>query len=143
MLRKNFLNLMLAIFSVFLQSAWAEDKSTALLTTIPDSTSKIIKLTDKGLVPQTLNMTTQDSIVFLLNDSSDSLATVEVDFGAKHMHCNGSNLRADSDGKVRSSRPFGPRDFAATCFHEPGDFPYKVFGLSSNPAGFSGMIHVE
>ena len=126
-------------------SVYADQDSNAgqVLNIIPDSTNKIIKLTDKGLVPQELTMTLSDSVVFLLNDSSDSLATIEVDFGKKHMHCNGSNMRADSDGKARSTRPFGPRDFAATCFHEPGDFPYKVFGLRSNPAGVSGIIHVE
>lgn len=141
MLRKS---LFLAFLCAALAgAAQAAENSSQLLTTVPDSTNQIVKLTERGPVPAVLNMTVKDSVVFMLNDSKDSLATIEVDFGTKHMHCNGSNLRADSDGKVRSSRPFGPRDFAATCFHEAGDFPYKVFGLSPNPAGVSGLIHVE
>lgn len=118
-------------------------QSGALRTTFPASNNQIIKLTDSGIVPQKLTMRVDDSIVFLLNDSADSLTTLEIDFGGKQMHCNGSNVRAQDDGKVRSVRPFGPRDFASTCFHDRGTYSFTVYGLKPNPSGLTGTIYVE
>jgi hypothetical protein len=120
-----------------------EAEPQRFLSTVPDSKNQIIKLNDKGLSPQRLEMRLQDSIVFLLNDSSDSLLTVEIDFGKRHMHCAGSNTQAGSDGKIRSIRPFGPRDFASTCFHEPGEYRYTVYGLERHPEGVTGTIIVQ
>ncbi|MBN8547674.1 MAG: hypothetical protein J0M12_00015 [Deltaproteobacteria bacterium] len=136
--------LSLLLVAGMVDAASAESSGAAqLVNTIPDSSNKLVKLTSSGVSPQILHMSLQDSIVFFLNDTKDSLTTLEIDFGTKHMHCNGSNMRADSDGKARSARPFGPRDFAATCFHEPGTFQYKVFGLNSNPSGVTGTIVVQ
>lgn len=112
-------------------------------STVATSNNQIIKLSDQGIQPQSLTMKVSDSIVFLLNDTSDSLATVEIHFGEKHMHCAGSNVLAGPDGVSRSVRPFGPRDFASTCFHEPGDYRYTVYGLKARPEGLTGEVHVQ
>ena len=128
----------------WLGTAAAESSpSGAQISAIPDSNNQIIKLTDKGIVPDHLSMKLDDSIVFLLNDTTDSLTTLEIAFGEKHMHCQGGNMLAGPDGTSRSVRPFGPRDFASTCFHEPGDYSYTVFGLKPGPTGLKGTIHVE
>ncbi len=124
--------------------AVAQSESIAKsVSVVPDSNNQVVKLTDSGISPNMLSMKLTDSIVFLLNDTADTLTTLEIDFGSKQMHCSGGNLRAESDGKSRSVRPFGPRDFASTCFHEPGDYSYTVYGLKPNPSGIRGTIHVE
>ena len=111
--------------------------------TVPHARNQIIKLTDAGLEPAKLTMRHEDSIVFLLNSSTDSLTTVELTFGKHTFHCATSNLRLDDDGVARSIRPFGPRDFALACFPERGTYSLKVYGLKKNPTGLSATITVE
>ncbi|MBX7144841.1 MAG: hypothetical protein K1X79_10355 [Oligoflexia bacterium] len=110
---------------------------------IPDSHNQVIILKDSGIEPNPLRMKLSDSIVFVLNDSKDSLATVVFDFGKKQMHCSGSNLEVGDDGTIRSKRPFGPRDFASTCFHEKGEYKLTVYGLKARPSGLVSTIFVE
>lgn len=105
--------------------------------------NQILKLTDNGLVPSTLKMKAEDSIVFFVNDTRDSLTTLEIDFGAKPSHCSGGNLRVMNDNKIKSVRPFGPNDFASTCFHASGEYPLTVYGLKRNPSGIKTTIIVE
>lgn len=107
------------------------------------SQNKLIKFSDKGIEPQTLEMSTDDSIVFFYNESQESLATLEVDFRGKTTHCAGTNLKAAEDGFIRSIKPFGPKDFATTCFHAPGEYSYTAYGLKSSPAGIKGKIIVK
>lgn len=110
---------------------------------VTESRNKIIKLTDHGLEPKQLEMKPEDMVLFFLNDSTESLVTVEVDYGKKTMHCSGGNLKAGEDGVIRSVRPFGPKDFATVCFHDPGNYKIKVFGLKNNPKGIESTVLVE
>ena len=107
---------------------------------ITESRNQIIKFTDRGIVPSELKIKKEDSIVFFLNDTSSSLTSLVVDFGSKVTHCGGAKMQ---NGKVSTARPFGPNDFASTCFHESGVYPFKVFGIKSNPRGLESKIYVE
>jgi hypothetical protein len=88
-------------------------------------------------------MKRDDSIAFFLNDSTDSLATLEVKFGARAAHCASANMKIGDDGVIRSVRPIGPKDFASTCFHDQGTYEYTVFGLGKDTHGVKGTIVVE
>lgn len=112
------------------------------ISKLPDSQNQIVKLTDRGVEPSTLTMKQDDVIVFFLNESSDSLATLQVDFGMKATHCATSNLKIGDGGKVSSVRPFGPTDFASICLHDLGTYDFKVFGLKNNPKGIASKIVV-
>ncbi len=126
----------------FVQLSYAEVNQQATKT-LPESRNQMIKLTDRGLEPVNLRMTTADSILFFLNDSTDALATLEIDFGSKATHCSSGNLQIDPNGLIRSVEPFGPKDFASVCFHEPGRYPVKVYGLKAKPSGILGEVIVE
>ena len=86
-------------------------------------------------------MKVEDSILFFLNSSKDSLATIEIESLGKATHCSSSNLQIALDHEVRSQRPIGPRDFATVCFHDRGTYLYRVNGL--NGKEFTGTIEVE
>lgn len=107
------------------------------------SQSRLISITDKGLRPSSLKVRTEDSIVFFLNDTSDSLTTLAVEFGNRVTHCASSNMKIEDAGTVESAKPFAPRDFASTCFHETGTYPVTVYGLRAFPQGAKGTIIVE
>ena len=125
-------------------SVAAEDRRADRgIKAIPDSQNQIIKLTDRGIEPQVLKMTKADSIVFFLNSSTDSLTTLEIDYGKKRTHCASTSLEIGADGKVRSVEPFGPRDFASVCFPDQGRYPVTIYGLKTKPSGLSSTIIVE
>ena len=111
----------------------ADDKSD-VHSKVPDSKNQIMKLTDSGVVPRELHMKKEDSIVFFLNDSSDSLATLSVDFKKRTTHCASSNFKIRDDGLVTSVRPVEPRNFASVCFHDTGEYPVVVYGLKKAQA---------
>jgi hypothetical protein len=111
-----------------------------VITQLPASQSQIIKITDKGIQPRNLSMQLQDSIVFILNDSYQSLATVEVDYHGKTTHCASANLSVEKDKKLRSKHPFGRYDFASMCFRERGVYPFVVYGVKQQPTGITGSI---
>lgn len=108
-----------------------------------ESKNQLIVLSDNGVDQSNLRMRVADSALFLLNKTSDSLLTIEIDFGKKTTHCASTNLTIDDDNVIRSSKPFPPRDFASVCFHDPGQYPYKIYGLRGHPQGLSGTITVE
>ena len=110
---------------------------------MPVSQKPILKLTDNGLEQSVLHMTTDDSVLFFLNDTKDSLTSLEIDFRGQTAHCASSNMKAADDGFIRSSTPFGPHDFATTCFHSKGAYEYTVYGLKPKPSGIKGKIIVE
>ncbi|MFM1847473.1 MAG: hypothetical protein RL417_947 [Pseudomonadota bacterium] len=109
----------------------------------PDSGNQIVKFTDTGIEPPILRANRADSIVFFLNSTTDSLTTIEIDYGEKRMHCASSALELGDDGKIRSVRPFGPRTFTSACFPDRGEYKVRVFGLKEAPSGISSSIVVE
>lgn len=119
------------------------EEAQPLVTKIPDSKNQIIKLLDQGIEPASLHMKKEDSIVFFLNSSTDSLATIEVDYGDHTTHCASANLQVNKNGTVTSVRPIEPKNFASVCFHDSGKYPVKVFGLKSKPEGINAEIVVE
>lgn len=110
---------------------------------INDSKNQVIKFTDAGIEPKNLKIKKEDSIVFFLNDTDSSLTSLVIEFGSKATHCGGAKLQTGKNGRVASVRPFGPNDFTSTCFHEPGEYPFKVYGLKANPKGLQSTIYVE
>lgn len=113
------------------------------INVIPDSRNQIIKLTDSGVFPQELHMMQDDVIVFFLNSSTDSLATLQIDYGNKTTHCASANMKIEKDGSIRSVRPFGHDDFATVCMHDKGTYPVTVYGLKSKPQGIKASVIVE
>ena len=75
--------------------------------TLPESQNQIIKISDVGLLPKTLEMKKEDGIVFFLNDSTDALITIDLDFGKSATHCaseNGTSHRSEGFCKRMFSR---------------------------------------
>jgi hypothetical protein len=111
--------------------------------TLAESQNQLIKFTDEGTPSNELRMKKDDRIVFFLNDTTDSLLTLEVSFGSLTTHCSSENLRIGDNGLVASTIPIVPKDFASTCFHDAGTYPYTVFGLKKYPQGLKGTIIIE
>lgn len=121
------------------QTTRADDKPLSL----PESQNQVIKITDRGLEPRSLEMKKEDRIAFFLNDSTDSLVTLELDFGSHASHCATENLKINENGMVRSIKPIAPKDFATTCFHDSGSYSFTVFGVKGSPQGLRGSIIVK
>lgn len=134
--------LLLTTLVVGLQSAVA-DEPRSPFAPLPESKNQTMRMTDEGIFPDTLTLRPEDSVVFLLNDTSDSLLNFELSFGEHVTHCNGGILRAQEHGKVRSTRPLEPRNFVTTCFHEKGRYPIVVYGLKNHPKGITANVVVE
>ena len=109
----------------------------------PPSRSHIITVSDNGLSPSTLRMSKDDKFAFFLNDSSDSLITISLNYTEHATHCSSRNLKIQEDGTIRSTEPISPKDFAGSCFHDPGTYPFTVLGLKKQPQGIQGTIIIE
>lgn len=109
----------------------------------PESQHQVVSVTDNGIEPTALTMKKEDSIAFLLNNTSDALINVEIDFGKHTTHCASGNLKIGEDGVIRSTKPVPPKDFASVCFHDRGTYNYTVYGLPKGPSGLKGSIVVE
>lgn len=103
----------------------------------------MVVITDAGLEPSTLSMSREERVAFFVNNSRDSLVTLDVDFGSNTTHCASKNLEIREDGRVTSSKPVAPKDFATTCFHDAGRYPFTVKGVANHPAGLQGTIVVD
>jgi hypothetical protein len=105
--------------------------------------SRVITITDSGISPSLLKMRIDDSIVFFVNSTEDSLLTLSLKFGPHATHCASSNLSIQGDGEITSTTPIAPKDFANACFHDAGSYTYTIFGLKNAPAGLKGTILVQ
>ena len=110
---------------------------------VPESQSHMITVSDGGISPSTLKMKRDDKLVFFLNDSTDSLLTISLKYSEHATHCSSGNLKIHENGDVRSTAPIAPKDFASSCFHDAGSYPFQIFGLSRYPQGISGTIVIE
>ncbi len=108
----------------------AHDHEEQTAQTLPQSRNQVMKFTDKGVEPSALTLRPEDSIVFFLNKTSDSLVTMEIDYKEHITHCAGGILAVGKNGLLASTRPLEPGNFATTCFHEAGSYPVKIFGLN-------------
>jgi len=109
----------------------------------PESNAHIITITDQGPSPLTLRMSKDDKMAFFLNDTSDSLLTVAVGYNEHATHCSSGNMKISEDGSIRSTEPISPKDFAGSCFHDRGTYPFTVMGLKKQPQGIRGSIIIE
>lgn len=128
-----------ASLSLLPQTAYADTPGL----TPAESQNQVIKVTDKGLEPSVLEMKKEDRIAFILNDSRESLITLSLDFGKHASHCASENLKIQDDGTIQSVKPIVPKDFATTCFHDPGTYPFTVYGIPGSPQGLKGSIVVR
>jgi len=126
---------------LILETTCAEDLSSSLSPA--ESYNKVITISDAGIEPKVLTMRKEDRIAFFLNNSSESLITLSLSFGKNATHCASENLKIGDDGNVRSTRPIAPKDFATTCFHDPGTYSYTVYGVKNAPKGLQGSIQVR
>lgn len=124
-------------------AAYSEEHHETESSTMPESKNQTVRLTDKGIEPAQLTMKREDSIVFFLNDSSDALATIAIDFKDHTTHCATTNLKIGEHGVISSTKPMQPKEFASVCFHDAGSYPVTVYGLKQHPQGLSGTINVE
>ena len=129
-----------AIFSParLLSTAHADDAAPLGVTN-----NKLIKFTDSGIVPPSLQMKRDDGLVFFLNNTSKSYLTIEIDYAEHHKHCATTNLELSDDGIARSKRPIPPQDFALVCFPDSGNYELKVAGLPGKFKNSTVKILVE
>ncbi len=102
-----------------------------------------LRLTDKGLEPATLQMLTEDDVALFLNETTDSLITLDVSANGVETDCLSENMKIGADGVIRSSTPVVPKDFASTCFRKPGTYQFTVYGIPNHPEGVEGSIIVR
>ena len=140
---RDIIKLFVVLLFALPSATLAHNEGGPVFASLPESRNQIIKLSDSGLFPVNLTMKLEDSIVFLLNSTSESLVTVEIDFGGKITHCATKNLKIEKNMKLHSERPYGPGDFASFCFHEKGSYPYVIYGSPASPEGLRGAIIVE
>ena len=117
----------------------AEDSGNAL---IPGQ-AQMITISDGGIEPLNLILKKEDALALFLNDSKDSLITLDLAYQKHATHCASSNLTIGDNGLIRSKEPIPPKDFASACFNEPGSYPFTIYGLKGSPAGIKGSITVE
>lgn len=104
---------------------------------------QIIKVTSKGVAPVELSMNQSDSVVFFYNSTDDDLVSLEIDFGKNSVHCSAAMKIVTEPGLTRTRKPFGPKEFASTCFHEKGRYPFKVFTSKKGASPYSGWVVVQ
>lgn len=136
-------SIILATLLCFLPTYDASEAEPSPSTLPPESKSHIISVTDSGLNPSTLHTSKNDKLVFFLNDSSDSLVTIAVNYSEHATHCASGNLKIQDSGTIRSTEPVAPKDFAGSCFHDPGSYAFTVHGLKNTPEGLKGTIIIE
>jgi hypothetical protein len=124
-------------------SPGTSESSTGSIPTAQEVQAKMIVVSEAGLEPQTLKITKEDRVAFFLNNSREGLMTLDVKFGENTTHCASENLSIGDDGVVRSIKPVAPKDFATTCFHDAGTYPFTVRGVGSAQDGLNGVIIVE
>ena len=109
----------------------------------PESNGHIITITDQGPSPLTMKMSKDDKMAFFLNDTSDALLTISVEYQEHATHCSSENMKINENGSIRSTEPIAPKDFASSCFHDRGTYSFTVMGLKNQPQGVRGSIIIE
>lgn len=136
-------SIVLAAVLCFLPTYDASEAEPSPESMPPESKSHIITITDSGLTPSTLRMSKDDKVAFFLNDSSESLITISLNYNEHATHCSSGNLKIQDNGTIRSTEPIAPKDFAGSCFHDPGTYPFTVMGIKNQPQGIKGTIIIE
>lgn len=108
----------------------------------PTSEKRVIRLTDKGLVPDSIVLHRQDGSVFFVNETPKSLLDVAVNFGPRRKHCWTKNMEVSNEGVIHTTKPLEPRDFALVCFPESGEYLVTVRGVPAKPQGLTAKVIV-
>ena len=106
----------------------------------------VIEISDSGPMPKNLEMKIRQGILFFYNATTDSDLSLEIDFGKNAMVCYSSatpNLQFQGEGKLTSTRPIKPGNFASTCFPTFGTYPYRVSGIKGSSPSVTGQITVS
>lgn len=119
-----------------------EDKSLQFDEKVEAAAKETMKLTEHGVVPSTLRLKKLDGSVFFVNSTKAGLATVEVSFGERRVHCASENMKFEN-GVMHSLKPIGPRDFALMCFPDKGTYTVTVHGVDGTSKAYSGQVIVE
>ena len=120
-----------------------DDESRADAVPQAGARPQIIKVTSKGISPTELNMSQSDSVVFFYNATDDDLVSLEIDFGKNSVHCSAAMKIVTEPGLTRTRKPFGPKEFASTCFHEKGRYPFKAFTSKKGASPYNGWVVVQ
>lgn len=106
----------------------------------------MIEINDEGLMPRDLTMSVRQGILFFYNSTKDSPLKLEIDFGKNALVCYSSatpNLAFQGEGKLMSTRPLEPGNFASTCFPNIGTYAYRVTGVRGQKVPLEGVITVR
>ncbi len=106
----------------------------------------LIEVVDSGLTQPEYRMKVRQGMLFILNNSADSLLTFEFDFGNEGPSCYTSitpNMAFKDGGKLVSTRALEPGNFASTCLPNIGEFEFKIFGLAKHPEGVKGKLIIS
>ena len=98
----------------------------------------LIRVTDTAIIPQNLSTRMDAGLVFILNDTSDSDISIEIEYGKHTRHCLGKTMesRKSKTGTavIGSKRPLAPKDFESICFHNVGNYPLRIKRLKNGRA---------
>lgn len=108
-----------------------------------DARPQMVKVTSKGITPPQMTMRQSDSVVFFYNDTEDDLITLEVEFGARAVHCASALKVIKEPGLARSRKPFGPKEFVSTCFHDKGLYSYRIYTSKKGNPPYTGTVTVQ
>ncbi len=128
--------LYIVMFLLFSPTAFAHEEDVK-------AEKEVMKITEKGMIPSSLSLKTLDASVFFVNATSDALITLETDFGKRRVHCASSNMKYESSGRMRSTKPIGPKDFAIMCFPERGEYVVTAYGVRSDRKPVVGKVIIE
>lgn len=106
----------------------------------------LIEITDIGLPTPFIRTRFRQGMMLFFNNSTSSLLTLDIEFGEKALTCFSSatpNLQFAEGGKLVSTRPIAPGNFASTCFPRPGSYGFTVYGVRGKEGGVRGMIEVS
>ena len=117
--------------------------SSGYADAIPDSQGVLIKITDQGAAPNIVELDRLDAQVFLFNDTTNSNIKIDIDFKGKRTHCSSPNMRLNEQGHMISTESLEPKDFAAMCFPESGEYPVKISGLKGKKVNTESKIVVK
>lgn len=133
------MKVLLIIFLLTASNCIAEDN---YLSKVENAQKEVVKITSNGFIPNEITLSKPDASVFFVNTTTDSLITLEIDFGNKTAHCASGNMGL-KEGVLRSIKPIAPKDFAITCFPEKGNYKVTAFGITGKNTPVTSQVIVK
>lgn len=134
---------LLCIVLFYLPSPSVSESEHEQISLAQEVQAKMVVVSEAGLDPRELRINTEERVAFFLNNSHESLMSLDVHFGDNTTHCASENLEIGDNGVVSSIKPVAPKDFATMCFHDSGTYPFTVRGVGRTSGGLQGTIIVE